>query len=125
MLGATETTIGPDVAPEGMLITIPVAVHELIVTGTSFNKTMLFPCETPNPEPKIVISLPTRAVVADSEVITAAGETVELTDTLSNVAVPRVVLLPLATTKPTYTFGAMVTVSLAPNCTQFTPSADE
>jgi hypothetical protein len=33
MLGATDTSNGPDVAPVGIVITIDVLVHELTVTG--------------------------------------------------------------------------------------------
>ena len=52
------------------------------------------------------------------------GATVVLTDTLSNVAVARDVVLPLFTAKPTYTLWPIVIVWLVPTCTQFTPSAD-
>jgi hypothetical protein len=43
---------------------------------------------------------------------------------LSKVAVASVVVLRLLTASPTYTFCAMLTVWLAPNCSQFTPSAE-
>ena len=45
---------------------------------------------------------------------TPAGVVVELIDTLSNVAVVRIEVLSLLTTKPTYTFCAMVIVWLVP-----------
>jgi hypothetical protein len=65
---------------------------------------------------------PTGPVVADTPVIAGAGLEVELTDTLSNVAVARFAVLPFVVTNPTYTFCAMVIVWLAPSCTQLTPS---
>jgi hypothetical protein len=110
MLGATETTIGPDVAPEGMVITMAVALHELTVTVTSLSKTTLLPCTAPKPEPKIATWPPTDPVVAERFVITGADEAAEPMDTLSNVAVSRVEPPALATTNPTYTFCAIVTV---------------
>ena len=45
-------------------------------------------------------------------------------DTLSKVAVANTEVLRLLTASPTYTFCAMLTVWLAPPCTQFTPSLD-
>src|SRR5260370_9763530 len=63
-------------------------------------------------------------VVAETAVITGASAAAELTDTLSNVAVPNDDVVRLLTASPTYTFGTIVTVWLAPNCTQFTPSAE-
>jgi len=63
-------------------------------------------------------------VVADTPVITGAGEAPELTDTLSNVAVASEDVVRLLTANPTYTLCAMLTVWLVPNCTQFTPSLD-
>jgi len=52
------------------------------------------------------------------------GATAVVTDTLSKVAVASEEVLRLLTASPTYTFGVMLTVWLAPNCTQFTPSAE-
>jgi hypothetical protein len=48
----------------------------------------------------------------------------EVSDTLSKVAVAEEAVVRLATASPTYTFGTMLTVWLAPNCAQFTPSVD-
>ncbi len=47
-----------------------------------------------------------------------------VSDTLSNVAVANEAVVRLLTAKPMYTFAAMLTVWLVPNCTHFTPSAD-
>jgi len=112
MLGATETTIGPDVAPEGMVITMAVALHELTVTVTSLSKTTLLPCTAPKPEPKIATWPPTDPVVAERFVITGAGDPDpgKLTDTVSNVAVAMLELDPLLTPSPIYTVSAIVTV---------------
>ncbi len=56
--------------------------------------------------------------------IIGAGAATEFTETLSNVAVVKAVVLPLVTAKPRYTFCAMLIVWLVPSCTQFTPSED-
>ena len=45
-------------------------------------------------------------------------------DTLSKVAVAKEEVVRLLTASPTYAFGAMLTVWLVPNCSQFTPSAE-
>jgi hypothetical protein len=63
-------------------------------------------------------------VVAETAVITGAGAAVELTDTLSNVALAKADVVRLLTARPTYTFCAMLTVWLVPCCNQFTPSAE-
>jgi len=81
MLGATDTTRGPDVAPAGMVIRIDVPLHELIVTGASFNSTMLFPCDDPKPLPDTDTWLPAGPVVAESPVIIGEGFVGVLTDT--------------------------------------------
>ena len=83
MLGATRTDMSPDVAPVGIVTVIDVALHELMVTGASFNTTVLPLCEAPNPEPDITTCVPTGPVVADSPVITGGASVVELTETLS------------------------------------------
>jgi hypothetical protein len=59
MLGATETANRPDTAPAGIVNVIELSLHELTVTGASFNVTMLLPCVAPNPEPEITAWLPT------------------------------------------------------------------
>jgi hypothetical protein len=48
--------------------------------------------------------LPIEPVVAETLVITGAGAAAEFTETLSNVAVVKAVVLPLFTARPTYTF---------------------
>jgi hypothetical protein len=124
MLGATDASSGPEVAPAGMEMLMDVAPQLLIVTGTPFNKTTLFPCVPPKLAPLICTGLPRDPVVADTLVITGAGALAEFTDTLSKVAVASAVVLPLVTAKPTNTLCAMVMVWVFPNCTQFTPSKD-
>ena len=124
MLGATETSKGPEVAPTGMVMLSDVPLQVLTVTAAPFSNTALPPCGAPNPEPDITTWLPMDPVVAETAVITGAGAAAELTDTLSNVAVAKEEVVRLLTASPTYTFGAMLTVWLAPNCTQFTPSAE-
>jgi hypothetical protein len=101
MLGATDTTRSPDIAPLGIVIVIDVSLQELIVTTVPFSNTTLLPCELPKPEPVIVTWLPTDAVVAEIPLICGAGFADELIDTLSNVAVYTVEVLPLATASPT------------------------
>lgn len=47
-----------------------------------------------------------------------------VTDTLSKVALARVLVLPLVTARPTYTVCPMLMVWLVAICTQVTPSAE-
>jgi hypothetical protein len=100
MLGATDTTRSPDVAPVGIVIVIDVLLQELIVTAEPLSSTTLLPCEAPNPVPEITTWLPTEPVVAETPVIAGAGLAVVLTDTLSNVSVYVFVVLPLLTASP-------------------------
>jgi hypothetical protein len=53
MLGATDTTNGPEVALAGMVMLIKVALHVLMVTAAPFSITALFPCVAPKFEPLI------------------------------------------------------------------------
>ncbi len=124
MLGATETNNGPEVAPTGIVMLIDVPLQVLIVTATPFSRTTLPPCVAPKPEPDITTWLPIEPVVAETPLTTGAGAAAELTDTLSNVAVAKEDVVRLLTANPTYMFCAMLTVWLAPNCTQFIPSLD-
>jgi hypothetical protein len=124
MLGATETSKYPEVAPAGIVVTIDVLVHELTVIGAPFSMTKLPPSDAPKPVPVICTWPPIDPVVADTAVIAGAGLAVELTDTLSKVALWRVVVEVLLTIRPRYTFWAIVTVTLVPDCNQFTASVD-
>jgi len=124
MLGATETSKGPEVAPGGIVIVMDVPLQVLIVTAAPFSRTALPPCEAPKPEPEITTWLPIEPVVAETAVMTGAGVAAELTDTPSNVAVAKEDVVRLLTASPTYTFGVMLTVWLVPSCTQFTPSGE-
>ena len=124
MLGATETSKSPEVAPTGMVMLIDVLLQVLIVTAVPFSRTALAPCKAPKPEPEITTWLPMDPVVAETAVMTGAGVAAELTDTLSKVAVAKADVVRLLTASPTYTLCAMLTVWLVPNCTQFTPSEE-
>src|SRR5260370_11804849 len=124
MLGATDTSKGPEVAPVAMVMLSDLPLQVFTVTAAPFSSTALPPCGAPNPEPDITTWLPMDPVVAETAVITGAGAAAELTDTLSHVAVPNDDVVRLLTASPTYTFGAMLTVWLAPNCNQFAPSAE-
>src|SRR4029077_1392266 len=53
MPGPTETTRGPEAAPDGIVMVIDVALQKLTATRAPFSVTMLLPCEAPNPEPEI------------------------------------------------------------------------
>jgi hypothetical protein len=53
MLGATNTAKGPEVAAEGVVMVMDVALQELIVADTPFNITALLPCDAPKPVPEI------------------------------------------------------------------------
>ncbi len=124
MLGAMEASKDPEVAPAGIVILIDVPLQVLMVTAAPFSNTALPLCWAPNPVPVITTWLPMDPVVAETAVITGAGAAVELTDTLSNVALAKEDVVRLLTASPTYTFGAMLTVWLVPNGNQFTPSAE-
>jgi hypothetical protein len=53
MPGATATTKYPELAPEGIVVTIEVSLQELIVIGALFSVTRLAFSEVPKPEPLI------------------------------------------------------------------------
>jgi hypothetical protein len=53
MLGATETDNGPEVAPDGIVMVIDVALQEFTVASTPFKYTALLPWEAPKPVPVI------------------------------------------------------------------------
>ena len=77
MLGATDTTSGPDVAPTGTVKTIEVLLHKLIVIEAPFsNKTLPF-CVAPKLLPVISTWLPTEADVADKPVIENVDKVIE------------------------------------------------
>jgi hypothetical protein len=101
MLGATDTTKSPEVAPEGIVTEIDVALHVFTVISAPLSKTRLLPCVDPNPVPVIVTPVPTGPVVADKLDMTGATFEDELRDTLSNVAVYVLLVLPLLTLNPT------------------------
>src|SRR3989442_2897071 len=124
MLGAMETSKGPEVAPTGIVMLIDVPLQVLIVTAAPFSKTALPPCKAPKPEPEITTWLPMDPVVAETAVMTGAGVAAELTDTLSNVAVAKEDVVRLLTASPTYTFGTMLTVGLVISCAQFKPAGE-
>ncbi len=107
-----------------MVMVIDVALQLLMVTAAPFSRTVLPPCGAPKPEPVTTTWLPIDPVVAETALITGAGAAAELTDRLSNVAVAKEEVVRLLTASPTYTFAAMLTVWLAPNCAQFTPSGE-
>ena len=100
MLGATETNSGPEVAPVGIVTVIEVLLHELIVTNAPFSVAKLVLCDAPNPDPLITTWLPIGPVVAESPVVTGAAAASVFSETLSNVAVVRVVSLLLLTASP-------------------------
>lgn len=101
MFGATETSIGPLAAPDGIVIVSDVSLQLLIVTAAPLSNTALPPCVGPKPDPEITTWLPTDPVVAETAVITGAGAEAEFTDRLSKVAVAKEAVLRLLTAKPT------------------------
>src|SRR5258706_5257787 len=124
MRGAREASKARELTPAGIVTLIDVPPQVFTVTAPPFSNTALPPCSAPNPLPEITTWLPIDPVVAETAVITGAAAAAELTDTLSNVAVASEEVVRLLTASPTYTFCAMLTVWLVPNCTQFTPSAE-
>src|SRR5579859_1524966 len=101
MLGATEASSGPVVAPVGIVIVSDVALQLLIVTGAPFSSTALPLCVEPKPVPVITTWLPADPVVAETAVITGAGAAAEFTDTLSNTPVAVEDVVRLLTASPT------------------------
>jgi hypothetical protein len=99
--GATETTNGPEAAPEGIVMLIDVLLQELTDTGVAFRVTTLAPCEAPKLAPVMTTWLPAVPVVAERFVMAGPGEANELTETLSKVPVASVEVLLLFTTSPT------------------------
>jgi hypothetical protein len=122
ILGATDTTKNPDVAPAGIVMLIEVSPQEFIVTGVALRVTTLFPWDAPKLAPLIITWLPIAPVVAETLVTTGSAVTDELTDTLSKLAVANEVV-PLLINKPTNTFSVMSMVWL-PRSVQFTPSGE-
>jgi hypothetical protein len=101
MFGATKTNTGPDVAPAGIVIAMEVALHELMVTAIPFKYTTLPVCCAPKALPLINTWLATVPVVAERVVICGAGEAAVSTETLSKLAVTRLLGEPLDTARPT------------------------
>jgi hypothetical protein len=91
----------PDTAPVGIVMVTEVSLQELIVTDEAFNSTMLLPWLAPNPEPNTTTWLPMAPVVGETPVITGPGAAVEVTETLSKVAVASADVLALVTASPT------------------------
>ncbi len=54
MLGATDTTNGPEVAPVGIVMPMEVAFQLLMVTAAPFSSTTLLPWGAPKFAPLIV-----------------------------------------------------------------------
>ena len=110
MLGATETTNGPEVDPAGTLVLIVLLLQLLIVAAEPFNITVLVPCVAPNPVPDITTGFPAVPVVAETVLIAGDITEAKLTDTLSKVAVAKLEVLPLLTPMPAYTVCPMLIV---------------
>jgi hypothetical protein len=125
MLGAADTTNGPEVAPAGTVTVIVLLLHALTVAGVPFSVTALPFCDVPKPVPEITTWIPAPPVVAETLLIAGATIAAEFTDTLSNVAVARLAVFPLLTPSPMNTFCPMFMVWSVPNFSQFTPSNDE
>src|SRR5438128_9821879 len=97
ILGATETTRCPEVAPDGIAMVIELSLHELTVASTPFKVTWLSPCVVPKPEPEMMTGLPMGPVVAERLVTMGPG----FTETLSKPQVATFApLLPPSHTSP-------------------------
>ena len=101
ILGAASTSRLPDVAPLGIVNEMEVPLQKLTVIDKSFKVTSPVPWDEPKPVPTIETRLPTEPVVPEVLVITGAGIFVEFTDTLSNVAVAKDVVVASLTARPT------------------------
>jgi hypothetical protein len=100
ILGAAETTNEPDVAPEGTVMVIEFALQLFTVTGAPFSVTVLLPCEDPKAEPDISTCVPTGPSVGEMPLMKGAGLVVVLTDTLSKVALAKLVFTSLLSPIP-------------------------
>lgn len=100
MEGATETLSSPLVAPLGMVAVMEVAAQEVIVNGNPFKYAALAPCVLPKPLPVIVMGEPDDPVLAEICDITGDVTTDEEKETLSNVAVARLLAQSLETASP-------------------------
>src|SRR5258708_1212193 len=100
MLGPANTNKSPDVAPLRMVKIMAESLQELIGTGMPLSITTLLPSEAPKPEPEIPICVPTGPVVAEIFEMEGTAIAEELIVTLSNVAVAKLEVLPLATPRP-------------------------
>src|SRR5215467_7355676 len=123
MVGATQTTKGPEVAAVGTLTVIEVELQEFTVAAVPFRRTTLLPCG-PKPEPEMTTCVPMFPEVGEILVIEGAGAAAELMETLSKEAEARTELLLALEANPMYTLCAMLMVCVEPTCTQFTPSAE-
>jgi hypothetical protein len=83
MLGATETTSEPELAPAGIMTVMPVSLHEFTGTAAPLSSTWLLPCVAPNPLPEMTTWLPTGPFVGETLLITGPGAAVKFTETLS------------------------------------------
>src|SRR6266478_4431285 len=83
------------------------------------------PCVVPKPEPLMVKREPGAPEVFDSPVMVGFGnEDPRVSETLSNVAVPRPVPPPLVVARPTYTVCVEAIVCVVPICVQLLPSPE-
>ena len=101
MLGATRTARGPELAPDGIVMPIEPALQELVGAAVPFNITALLPCTAPNPEPEITTAAPADPVVVETALMAGAGAPAVLMDTLSKVAVAKLVFALLLSARPT------------------------
>src|SRR5262245_58493662 len=124
MLGATATVRGPEVAPDGTVIVIEVPLQASTVAAKPLRRTSLLLWEVPKPRPEMVTEFPGNPTVDEREEIVGAGDAVVLTETLSNVAVTRVLFVVslLLTANPASTPVGIDIVWVAPTCVQVTPS---
>jgi len=120
----TVTTTLPVVAAAGTTAKIVVGLQVVVVACVPLNVKVLAPWVEPKFVPVIVTEALGTAMFGDKLAIDGARICgLKLTTTLSKVTVARTDGVPLLAAKPTYTFGAMVTVWF-PSSAQFTPSGD-
>jgi|SRR6266566_27420 len=120
----TVTVTGPTpcVAVLGTRATICVLLQLVMEMATPpLMVIVLLPCEAPKLEPATVTDVPVGPRIGDTPVTN--GVVPIVTETLSNVAVPSMVVDPLLTPIPMLAFVPIGTVWL-PICVQFTPSGE-
>ena len=105
-----RTVTGPVVAVVGTVATICVLLQLVMeVAAVPLKLRVLLPCAEPKPVPPIVTDVPVAPALGERLVTTGTGAAAPaVTETLSNVAVAKLVVRALFTASPKYGFNRFV-----------------